>query len=82
VVFDVVDIPGKLPARHGAKLVGDMRHLLAIAPTLEQQARTGARERDITELAQEIGATAAVDGDMGHVTEVNLGFLQAIIDRL
>ena len=62
--------------------IGNLRHLVAIAPTVEQQARTGALERDITELAEEIGAAAAVDGDLGHVTEVNLGFIQAIVDRL
>ena len=82
MVFDVVNGPGKRPARQSAQLVGDVRHLLAIAPTLEQQPRTGARERDITELTEEIGAAAAVDGDMGYVTEVNLRFPQAIIDRL
>jgi len=79
-MFDVVNGPGKWPARHGAKLVGNMRHLLAIAPTLEQQVWT--LQRDISELAEEIGATAAIDGDTGHITEVNVRFPQAIIDRL
>ena len=81
-MFDVFDDSRERPARQGAKLVGDVCHLLAIAPAAEQQARIRALERDITELAEEIGAAAAVDGDMGHVTEVNLGFTQAIVDRL
>ena len=82
MMFDVFDCPGKWPARQRPKLVGNLSHLVAIAPTVEQQARTGALERDITELAEEIGTAAAVDGDVGHVTEVNLGFTQAVVDRL
>ena len=38
--------------------------------------------RDKSQLAEKIGAAAAVDGDMGDVAQIGFGFLQAIGDRL
>ena len=72
VVFDVLDCPCERPARQVAKLIANVRHLATIAPTVEQQVRTGALERDITELAEKIGTAAAVDGDMGDIAQVNV----------
>jgi hypothetical protein len=74
VVFDVLDCPDEWSARQAPKLVGNLRHLMTIAQTVEQQAWTRALQRHIPELAEEIGTAAAVDGDMGYVAQVNLGF--------
>ena len=82
VVFDVFDFSGKWPARQCAELIGDTGHLLPIAQPLEQQAHIGPMQRHVAELAHQIGAAVAVDRDVRHVGQFNLGFAQAVVDRL
>ena len=82
MVLDMVDGAGKAPARQCGKLVRNAGDFRAVAQPLEQQLRTWPPRHDISELAEKVGPAAAVDGDMGDVAEIDLGFPQAIPDRL
>ena len=73
VVFDVLDGAGK--GRPGSALNSSAMPATCwrLRSRLKQQPRARPVRRDIGELAEKVGAAAAVDGDVGHVAQIGLG---------
>jgi hypothetical protein len=75
MMFHIFYRAAERPARHSAKLIGYCGHLSAIAQTSDDQLRIGASRDDVTQLAPEVCARIAIDGNMGHVAEIGAHFL-------
>ena len=61
VVLDIIDGAGKAPARQPGEFVRNAGDFGPVAQPFEQQLRAWSPRQDVTELAEKIGPSAAVD---------------------
>jgi len=81
-MLDVFHDAGETPTGNVIKLLRDLRQLLAVFPPGTEKAQARRLQRHVTKLAKQIGAVAAIDGDVRYVGEINFSFLQAVVDGL
>src|SRR5690242_17378699 len=81
-MLDVFHDAGETPTGNGLKLLSDFRHLLAVFPLGTKKMQARRLQRHVAKLAEQIGPVAAIDGDVSYVGEINLSFLQAVMDGL
>ena len=84
VVFYIFDGAARTagPLAPNFQLLRNACDLFAIAQPGQQQGRAWPAGEDVGELGKEIGAAAAVDGNAGHVRQVDFCFFEAIADGM
>ncbi len=82
MMLDVHDAAGKPPAGKGTELIGDARDLLPVLQLRGEQPRARPIGQYIAELAEKIGAPAAIDRNVRDVGEIDVRLLQTIRNSL
>src|SRR5262245_21439335 len=78
MVFDILNLAVKRPAPYGTNFLTYVRHLPAVPQPVDKQLCVRPVAQHKGELADNIGPSAAIDSNVGHVAQVDLRFLQTV----